>query len=214
MGVDKQNLRCVARRRGAFRGERLREQSKARLERPGKPKDWCAGVGGRGSRLGERHRTGHARTAATGRSSRLAFGFRISRHGRRRILRLMEFFARDVRQPDERNPGAQNVSAHIGQFIARKQAERNLQFVASHDALTGLFNRSMFSQRLQQALAQAHRHERQLAVLFIDLDGFKLINDMLGHDAGDVLLADLAVRLRECMREGDTWTRGATNSGC
>ena len=51
---------------------------------------------------------------------------------------------------------AQNASAHIGQFIARKQAERNLQFVASHDALTGLFNRSMFSQRLQQALAQAH----------------------------------------------------------
>jgi diguanylate cyclase (GGDEF)-like protein len=65
----------------------------------------------------------------------------------------------------------------------------------------------MFGQRLQQALAQAHRHERRLAVLFIDLDGFKLINDMLGHDAGDVLLADLAVRLRECMREGDTLGR-------
>ena len=65
----------------------------------------------------------------------------------------------------------------------------------------------MFSERLQQALAQAHRHNRRLAVLFIDLDGFKLINDTLGHDAGDVLLADLANRLRVCMREGDTLGR-------
>src|SRR5688572_15542227 len=121
---------------------------------------------------------------------------------------LMEFFASEARLPDDSIVQvAQNVSAHIGQFIARKQAERNLQFVATHDALTGLFNRSMFGQRLQQALAQAHRHERRLAVLFIDLDGFKSINDMLGHDAGDVLLADLAVRLRECMREGDTLGR-------
>ena len=120
----------------------------------------------------------------------------------------MEFFGREARASDEAIVGvAQTISGHIGQFIARKQAERNLQFVASHDALTGLFNRSMFGQRLQQALAQAHRHERKLAVLFIDLDGFKLINDELGHDAGDVLLADLANRLRECMREGDTLGR-------
>ena len=89
----------------------------------------------------------------------------------------------------------------------RKHAEPNLRFVASHDALTGLFNRSMFGQRLQQALAQAQRHDRRLAVLFIDLDGFKLVNDTLGHDAGDVLLAELAHRLRECMREGDTLGR-------
>jgi diguanylate cyclase (GGDEF)-like protein/PAS domain S-box-containing protein len=121
---------------------------------------------------------------------------------------VMEFFGRDKRAPDEMvMEVAQTVSSHLGQFIARKQAERNLQFVASHDALTGLFNRSMFSERLQQALAQAQRHGRRLAVLFIDLDGFKLINDMLGHDAGDVLLADLANRLRVCMREGDTLGR-------
>ena len=121
---------------------------------------------------------------------------------------VMEFFGREQRAPDELVlQVAQTVSSHLGQFIARKQAERNLQFVASHDALTGLFNRSMFSERLQQALAQAHRHDRRLAVLFIDLDGFKLINDMLGHDAGDVLLADLANRLRVCMREGDTLGR-------
>jgi diguanylate cyclase (GGDEF)-like protein/PAS domain S-box-containing protein len=89
----------------------------------------------------------------------------------------------------------------------RKRAESDLRFVASHDPLTGLLNRAMFGERLQQALAQAHRHERSVAVLFVDLDGFKLVNDMHGHDAGDVLLADLAHRLRECMREGDTLGR-------
>jgi diguanylate cyclase (GGDEF)-like protein/PAS domain S-box-containing protein len=121
---------------------------------------------------------------------------------------VMELFGRETRPPDDMVlQVAQTVSSHIGQFIARKQVERNLQFVASHDALTGLFNRSMFSERLQQALAQAHRHDRRLAVLFIDLDGFKTINDTLGHDAGDVLLADLANRLRVCMREGDTLGR-------
>ena len=89
----------------------------------------------------------------------------------------------------------------------RKQAESDLRFVASHDSLTGLSNRATVGERLQQALAQAHRHDRKVAVLFIDLDGFKLVNDMHGHEAGDVLLADLADRLRGCMREGDTLGR-------
>jgi diguanylate cyclase (GGDEF)-like protein len=98
---------------------------------------------------------------------------------------------------------AHKVGSQMGQFIARKQAETNLQFFASHDPLTGLFNRGMFNDRLQQALAQASRFERSLALLFIDLDGFKLINDTLGHNAGDALLAELATRLRATLREGD-----------
>jgi diguanylate cyclase (GGDEF)-like protein/PAS domain S-box-containing protein len=89
----------------------------------------------------------------------------------------------------------------------RKRAESSLRFVASHDPLTGLLNRAMFGERLQQALAQAQRHERKVAVLFVDLDGFKLVNDNHGHDAGDVFLAEIAHRLRECMREGDTLGR-------
>jgi diguanylate cyclase (GGDEF)-like protein len=87
------------------------------------------------------------------------------------------------------------------------QAEHSLQFFASHDPLTGLFNRGMFGERLQQALAQAQRFERTLALLFIDLDGFKLINDTLGHSAGDMALVEIAVRLRATLREGDVIAR-------
>jgi len=188
----------------------FREQSRARLERPGQAESLTRRVWASGAPvwLGDLalDESLERRQAALQAGLKSAFAFPIMVGSE--FYGLMEFFARDVRQPDEAvTQVAQNVSAHIGQFIARKQAERNLQFVATHDALTGLFNRSMFGQRLQQALAQAHRHERRLAVLFVDLDGFKLINDTLGHDAGDVLLADLAVRLRECMREGDTLGR-------
>ncbi|HEV7801707.1 MAG TPA: EAL domain-containing protein [Burkholderiales bacterium] len=188
----------------------FRDRSKARFERPAKLKGLTRRVWDTGTphwiedieRDAALDRRAHALEAGL----RCAFCFPVAAGGE--LYGVMEFFGRDVRQPDDTVlQVAQTVSSYIGQFIARKQAERNLQFVASHDALTGLFNRSMFSQRLQQALAQAHRHERRLAVLFIDLDGFKLINDMLGHDAGDVLLADLANRLRECMREGDTLGR-------
>jgi len=121
---------------------------------------------------------------------------------------VIEFFGRGSRARDERIVEiAHTLSSHIGQFIARKQAEANLQFFASHDPLTGLFNRGMFNRRLQQALAQAQRFERALAILFIDLDGFKLVNDTLGHNAGDAMLAEIAARLRATLREGDVIAR-------
>jgi diguanylate cyclase (GGDEF)-like protein/PAS domain S-box-containing protein len=188
----------------------FREHSKGRVERSGKPggitrRVWATAAPVWVSDIGQ-DPTFARRAPAVEAGLRSAFGFPLMVGSE--FYGLMEFFSREVRPPDEGLIRvAQNVSAHIGQFIARKQAERNLQFVASHDPLTGLFNRAMFSQRLQQALAQAHRHGRRLAVLFIDLDGFKHINDTLGHDAGDVLLSDLAMRLRECMREGDTLGR-------
>src|SRR5688572_17142630 len=116
----------------------------------------------------------------------------------------MEFFGREVCQPDAELIRVMHIiGSQIGQFMARKSAEQNLRFVASHDPLTGLFNRNMFNERLQQALAQAARFERSLSLLFIDLDGFKLVNDTLGHSAGDALLAELATRLRTALREGD-----------
>ncbi len=121
---------------------------------------------------------------------------------------VMEFFGHGARDRDERIIEiSHTVGSQIGQFIARKQAEANLQFFASHDPLTGLFNRGMFNRRLQQALAQAQRFERALAILFIDLDGFKLVNDTLGHNAGDALLAEIAGRLRASLREGDVIAR-------
>jgi diguanylate cyclase (GGDEF)-like protein/PAS domain S-box-containing protein len=211
--LDKQNLLLRCAETWAVPAPELiefRELSRSRLERPGKAGGLKRRVWATAAPVWiydiERDDTLGRRAAALEAGLRCAFAFPVMIGGD--FYGLVEFFGREARQPDDTlTRVVQSVSPHIGQFIARKQAERNLQFVASHDALTGLFNRSMFSQRLQQALAQAQRHDRALAVLFIDLDGFKHINDTLGHDAGDVLLADLAVRLRECMREGDTLGR-------
>jgi len=117
---------------------------------------------------------------------------------------VMEFFAPDVRPPDHGlMEFAKQLGSQIGQFIARVEAEQNLQFVATHDALTSLPNRTMFSDRLSQAIAQAQRYNRRLALLFVDLDGFKTVNDTFGHETGDVLLREIASRLRACLREGD-----------
>ncbi|HKU72186.1 MAG TPA: EAL domain-containing protein [Burkholderiales bacterium] len=117
---------------------------------------------------------------------------------------VVEFFGRSAGPADsDLMQAAQIMGSQIGQFMARKAAEQNLRFVASHDPLTGLFNRSMFNERLQQALAQATRFERSLALLFIDLDGFKVVNDTIGHNGGDQLLSELASRLRSTLREGD-----------
>ncbi|HWR10818.1 MAG TPA: EAL domain-containing protein [Rectinemataceae bacterium] len=86
----------------------------------------------------------------------------------------------------------------------RKRAEDQIQYLATHDSLTGLPNRLMVSQLLNNAIQSARRQERQLAVLFIDLDRFKIINDTLGHDAGDQLLQEIARRLKKSLRAVDT----------
>jgi diguanylate cyclase (GGDEF)-like protein/PAS domain S-box-containing protein len=89
----------------------------------------------------------------------------------------------------------------------RKIAEEKVAYQAYHDALTGLPNRLLFRDRLNQALAHTQRHNLGLAVLFLDLDHFKLINDTLGHSVGDWLLKEIAVRLTQAVREGDTVAR-------
>ncbi len=132
-----------------------------------------------------------------------AFAFPIMVSGE--FYGVIELFGREVRARDEEVVAiATGIGSQIGQFIARKEAEAHLTFIANYDTLTGLHNRAMFNQRLTQALARAQRLAKMAAVLFIDLDRFKLINDTLGHDAGDRLLKQIAERLRECLREGDT----------
>ena len=89
----------------------------------------------------------------------------------------------------------------------RKVFERQLQQLAFHDSLTGLPNRALLTDRLERALGRADRDFGRVALLFIDLDNFKLINDGLGHGAGDRLLLAFANRLRGCVRSGDTAAR-------
>lgn len=89
----------------------------------------------------------------------------------------------------------------------RRQAEQKMRFMATHDDLTRLPNRSLIRERLEQALLQHARHNELLAILFIDLDGFKQVNDVFGHDAGDELLLKLATLLQEQVRKSDTVAR-------
>lgn len=98
-------------------------------------------------------------------------------------------------------------AAVIADITKRKQDEERILYQANYDSLTGLPNRALFIDRLNQSIAGMSRTGKSLALLFIDLDGFKLINDTLGHDIGDKLLQEAAVRLGECIRTGDTVAR-------
>lgn len=89
----------------------------------------------------------------------------------------------------------------------KKETEQTIWLQANNDALTGLPNRRLFRDRLVQDIARAQRAGQQLALLFIDLDHFKQVNDVLGHDAGDALLIEAAQRIRECVRDSDTVAR-------
>jgi diguanylate cyclase (GGDEF)-like protein/PAS domain S-box-containing protein len=89
----------------------------------------------------------------------------------------------------------------------RKRVQERLDYMATHDALTGLPNRTLFADRLEQALTRPAWNKRLVAVMFLDLDRFKAINDTMGHDAGDLLLTTVATRLKAAVRDGDTVAR-------
>lgn len=95
----------------------------------------------------------------------------------------------------------------IRDITERKHIEQELKDMATHDVLTGLPNRLMFSQLLNHAIQSARRYQRQFAVLFIDLDRFKIINDTMGHEAGDQLLREIANRFRQTLRAVDVVSR-------
>jgi diguanylate cyclase (GGDEF)-like protein/PAS domain S-box-containing protein len=88
-----------------------------------------------------------------------------------------------------------------------KQADERIHYLAHYDLLTGLPNRALFTDRLQQAITSAKRGNTRLALMFLDLDKFKPVNDEFGHDVGDLLLKEVAKRMRNCVRESDTVSR-------
>ncbi|TMH34102.1 MAG: diguanylate cyclase, partial [Betaproteobacteria bacterium] len=120
----------------------------------------------------------------------------------------LEFFSRKPRFADaDMIETLRAVAMQIGQYQQRKQAEHTLRYVASHDSLTGLSNRPVLQRRLTQAIKRSNRHQKRLAVLFLDLDRFKQINDTLGHGVGDTMIRACAERLTRILREGDTVAR-------
>jgi len=114
----------------------------------------------------------------------------------------------EVREPSYFQQQLLTESANIaGIIIERRVREQDLWDKAHQDKLTGLCNRPMFDMTLSHGISSARRHEAQLAILFIDLDNFKVINDTYGHKVGDDVLREVALRLKDCQRSSDTLAR-------
>jgi len=125
-----------------------------------------------------------------------------------RLLGVLNIYVAAGHVAEENEQDAlKTVADTLAIVIERKQAEEELQKLAHNDILTGLPNRTLFYDRMEQALAITQRHRQKFAVLFLDLDHFKGINDTLGHDMGDMLLKEAANRLLGCVRRMDTVAR-------
>jgi diguanylate cyclase (GGDEF)-like protein/PAS domain S-box-containing protein len=140
----------------------------------------------------------HVRTARTNGSCSFETTY-ISRTGRHIVAEVIE-------RPIELE-GKSVILSVARDITERKRAEQQLAYIATHDALTGLPNRILFNDRLTLALAQANRRQQKLAVLLLDLDRFKDINDTLGHSVGDQLLRVTSKRLKGLLRKSDTLAR-------
>jgi len=127
-------------------------------------------------------------------------------------LGVFAMYAKETREPTQTEMRLVEATTRIaGIAIERKLAEERIAFMANHDALTGLPNRALLKDRLNQAMLFAERYDRWATVAFIDIDNFKLINDSLGHHAGDELLKIVASRMVNCVRATDTVVRLGAN---
>lgn len=120
---------------------------------------------------------------------------------------VVQSYSGDVRYTEKDQELLQYVSIQVATAIERKQTETWLQYVARNDQLTDLPNRELFQDRLQTSLATARREQERLALLYIDLDKFKSVNDTYGHSTGDLLLQEVAHRIKRCVRAADTVAR-------
>ena len=124
------------------------------------------------------------------------------------VLGVVALYSGTARAPTEAETRLIDLATRMaGIAIERRQAEDRIQFMANHDALTGLPNRALLNDRVSQALLYAQRYDRRATVAFIDLDNFKVINDSLGHNAGDELLKTVARRMVNSVRATDTVVR-------
>jgi diguanylate cyclase (GGDEF)-like protein len=120
---------------------------------------------------------------------------------------VVQSYSGDVRYSEHDKELLQYVSIQVAMAIERKRSHARLQYVARFDPLTDLPNRELFQDRLQSALSLARREKNRLALLYIDLDLFKPVNDTCGHVTGDLLLREVAERIRRSVRESDTVAR-------
>jgi diguanylate cyclase (GGDEF)-like protein/PAS domain S-box-containing protein len=150
-------------------------------------------------------RTGQTLLAAPDAGEGLS-GLGVPLHAKKGVIGALVVQSHRAERPYTRKDTEllQFVSAQIAPAIERKRMEAWLQHIAQHDPLTGLPNRELFHDRLQTALLLAERNQTRLALLYLDLDKFKQVNDTLGHPVGDLLLQEAARRLRQCVRDSDT----------
>jgi diguanylate cyclase (GGDEF)-like protein len=149
-----------------------------------------------------------SRQMALARGIRAAWSNPIITTDGERVLGVLGVYFDEPRRPSAAESGLLELAAHLADIaIERTHAQAQLAHQAAHDALTGLPNRVVFLDRIALALARTQRSRSSVAVLFLDLDRFKFINDSLGHDAGDRLLRALGKRLQEVVRPGDTVAR-------
>jgi len=126
------------------------------------------------------------------------------------VAAVLEFFSRQTLVEDANTLSImEHIATQLSRVVERENAAAKINYLAYHDTLTGLPNRRLFKDRMDISLDQALRFDRQLAVLFLDLDRFKVVNDSLGHKAGDELLHLVSTRLLQCVKQGETVARWA-----